>query len=235
MNQATVGVVIALHQEARMFARRMNGDGTITRIDEHLLVCVGGVGATRARSAAQSLVANGASALLSWGVCGALVTGLEPGSLLVPGAIIDADGTSLPVSGAWRARLDNVSSLDVRAIAETRSLLVTPAQKQALARSRHAVAADMESAAVARLAHQARVPFLAVRAVADDCAMFVPAWLTSCTDARGRIELSSFGSELLRHPRDVARLPRLMRGFTAALAALRRFREQRLQQLLLTS
>jgi adenosylhomocysteine nucleosidase len=218
-----------------MFARTVNGDGAVTRVDDGLLLCVCGAGATRAESAAQCLVANGASALLSWGVCGALVTGLEAGTLLVPGAIIDSDGTALPVSSAWRDRLNNVSSLDVRPIAETRSLLATPAQKHALARSRHAIAADMESAAVAKLARQARVPFLAVRAVADDCAMSVPAWLTSCMDARGRIELGTFRGLLLRNPRDVNEISSLARGFGAALAALRRFREHHLHQLLITS
>ena len=120
MVKPTIGIVIAFHQEARMFARTVNGDGAVTRVDDGLLLCVCGAGATRAESAAQCLVANGASALLSWGVCGALVTGLEAGTLLVPGAIIDSDGTALPVSSAWRDRLNNVSSLDVRPIAETR-------------------------------------------------------------------------------------------------------------------
>jgi adenosylhomocysteine nucleosidase len=235
MNSPAVGIVIALHREAQMFARAVSEDGGVTRIDDRLLVCVSGVGAARADAAARRLLANGATALLSWGVSGALVSGLRTGTLLLPHTIVDAGGASLSVGAQWRHCLDDVPSADARQIAETTSILSTPEQKSALARSHHAVAADMESAAVARAAQQARVPFLAVRAVCDDCAMSVPVWLLSCADARGRIDLAKLCKQLVRHPRDGIDVSRLVRGFNAALAALSGFKTRHLQQLLVTA
>jgi len=227
----SIGVVIALRQEARTFARGLN-DGGVTHVEEHLLVCVGGVGAARARSAAEQLLLHGASALLSWGVAAALAPGLEAGSILLPNAIVDADGAVLPVSGPWRNLIQRVSPFDARPLAEARSILATPAQKQALGHLLHAAAADMESAAVAKAAQQAEVPFLAVRAIADDCTMTVPTWLMSCMDARGRVEATRLAGQLLRHPGDAIDVSRLARGFHAAQTALRRFRAQYPQQLL---
>lgn len=233
--ERSVGVVIALRQEARTFARGLDDSGAVTRVEEHLLVCVGGVGAARARSAAQHLLSHGASALLSWGVAAALVPDLEPGSMLLPSTIIDADGTVLPVSGAWRNRIQNPSPFDARPLAEARSVLATPAQKHALAQLLRAAAADMESAAVAKVAQQAQVPFLAVRAIADDCTLVVPTWLMSCMDERGRVEPARLIGQLLRHPRHGIDVLRLARGFHAAHVALRRFRAHHLQQLMSVS
>ena len=228
----TIGVVIALCQEARTLARELDDGGNITHSEGRLLVCVGGIGAARARSAAQRLLSDGASALLSWGVAAALVPDLKAGSLLVPTAVIDADRALLPVSGAWRRRIDSPATLDARPIAEVRSMLHTPAQKHALGKSLQAAAADMESAAVARIAQQAQVPFLAVRAIVDEASMAVPTWLMSCMDDQGRVDVARVAGQLLRHPRDAIDVSRLARGFRAARATLREFSAHHLQQLL---
>src|SRR6478735_4556037 len=98
-----IGVVIAIAQEASMFPRHDIGE--VVRVHEHLLVCVGGVGAQRAQAAAQLLLARGASALLSWGVAVALAPDLKAGRVLLPRAVIAADGTLLPVSSAWHEEI----------------------------------------------------------------------------------------------------------------------------------
>ena len=175
----SIGLVIALPQEARMFARDLPEANEVARVDEHLLVCVGGVGPTRAQSAAQLLLARGASALMSWGVAAALVPDLKSGSVLLPRAVIGFDGAVFPVDSVWHERVRESATFDVRPIAEARSMLATSAQKRALGDAAHAAAADMESAAVARVARQAGAPFLIVRAIADDCEMAMPAWLIS--------------------------------------------------------
>jgi adenosylhomocysteine nucleosidase len=223
-----IGLVIALPQEARMFARDLPDPNEVARIDQHLLLCVGGVGPVRAQSAAQLLLGRGASALVSWGVAAALVPDLKSGSVLLPRAVIGFDGAVFPVDSTWHERLLRIASFDARPIAEARSVLATSAAKRALCDAAHAAAADMESASVARVARQAGVPFLIVRAIADDCEMAMPTWLLRCMDARGQVRIDRFLGLLLRHPHDFVAVARVARAFAAAKAGLTRFKAQHL-------
>ena len=226
---SSIGVVIALTREARMFALDLPEANEVVRVDPQLLVCVGGVGGACAQAAAQLLLARGASALMSWGVAAALVTDLKSGSLLLPRTVIGCEGAVFPVDISWHGRLRELASFDVRSIAEARSILATSAQKRAFGDTTQAVAADMESAAVARVAQQAGVPFLVVRAIADDCEMALPAWLMRCMDVRGRVRGWRFFGQMLRHPFDVVAIARLARAFAAAESSLRQFKTKHLQ------
>jgi adenosylhomocysteine nucleosidase len=225
--ERTIGIVIALPQEASMFPS--HDAGTVVRVDARLLVCVGGVGAAHAQAAARRLLESGANALMSWGVAVALTPDLKAGRMLLPRAVVAADGIVFPVTGAWHEQFHDEAALDVRPLAEAVRLLATPHEKRALGQALQAVAADMESAAVARVAQQAAVPFLVVRAIADDCETPVPGWLLSCVSARGRLRTVHLFSQLLRHPRDVVAVARIARAFFCARSALRGFRVRHLQ------
>jgi adenosylhomocysteine nucleosidase len=228
MEPHTVGIVAALSQEARSLSSRLPEPGAIGRIGEQVLIAVSGIGPSRARLAARALVSEGASALMSWGVAAALVPELKSGTVLLPRSVFAADGVSMPVDAAWHDRMFKTGSFDVRPIAQARSVL-TPADKRALAEQLPAVAADMESAAVARVAQESRVPFAIVRAIADEADMPVPGWLINCMDEEGRIQILAMGSQLFRNPFDATALMRLARAFTKARAALTRFRMQHLR------
>jgi adenosylhomocysteine nucleosidase len=224
----SIGVVIALPQEARMFARDLPEANEVALVDRHLLVCVAGVGPDCAQSAARLLLARGASALMSWGVAAALIPDLECGSLLLPQTVVGGDGTVFAVDTSWHHHMRE-ASFDMRPIAEARTILSTGAQKRALGDATHAVAADMESASVARVAQEAGVPFLVVRAVADDIEMALPAWLMDCFDTHGRMRGWRFFARVLRHPHDILAVARLARAFAAAENSLRRFKTQHLR------
>src|SRR3954447_10206366 len=224
----SIGVVIALPQEARMFARALHEANEVARVDPHLLVCVGGVGPDCAQTAARLLLARGASALISWGVAAALIPDLKSGSLLLPQTVVGAHGELFSVTASWHRHMQE-ASFDTRPIAEAASMLAIGAQKRALGDTTHAVAVDMESASVARVAHQAGVPFLVVRAVADDLETALPAWLTGCFDAYGRMRGWRFLAQVLRHPHDILAVARLARAFAAAENSLRRFKTKHLQ------
>jgi adenosylhomocysteine nucleosidase len=79
----------------------------------------------------------------------------------------------------------------------------------------------MESQAIGRMARQAGVPFMAVRAVADPAERGIPEWLAGAIDMRGKPRLSVVAKGALAHPRDVRRLLTLARDQRAALQALR--------------
>jgi adenosylhomocysteine nucleosidase len=240
-----VGIVVALPAEARTLraARRAAGAAVAEGADGgRLLVRVSGVGARAARAASEALIAGGARALVSWGIAAGLDEGVVPGTLVLAERIVAepivadaaADGSLAPRAGLaaadiatvapWAdrvaARLGSVVPIVRGSIACPARALRTTADKRALAAT-GAVAADMESAAVAEVARRAGVPWLIVRAVADGVDVPVPMSVIQAIDDDGRLRWTRLGARLTRHPRDVARLPALARGFRAALATLR--------------
>jgi adenosylhomocysteine nucleosidase len=97
----------------------------------------------------------------------------------------------------------------------------TAADKRSLAAAFGAIALDMESAAVAAVAREHGVPFLAVRAIADPEDFALPAAVLKATDARGIVRRSVLLGHLLLHPSELSSLLRLASHFRAALGALR--------------
>jgi adenosylhomocysteine nucleosidase len=82
----------------------------------------------------------------------------------------------------------------------------------------------MESAAVARVAASAGLPFLVVRAVADHAGMSLPAAVLHALDGRGDVALPRLLGYAIRQPAQFVELARLGRAFGAAAATLRRVR-----------
>jgi adenosylhomocysteine nucleosidase len=74
---------------------------------------------------------------------------------------------------------------------------------------------------VAEAARCAGVPWLAVRAVADPADAMLPPAIIRALNHRGQVEAMRLVATLLRHPRDLAAIPPLARGFHAALRTLR--------------
>lgn len=187
-------------------------------------VALAGMGAGRARTAGEDLLARGATALMSWGVAAALDRDLAPGNLLVPGVILDADLNTYPVHAGWHGSLcrhlkDNFV-IHVDPLVESETVLATRAQKRALMLHSSAIAADMESAALAALARDAGVPFVAIRAVSDTAVARVPHWLGGVIDNGGRLCVTGAIRQILLRPLDWAAVSRLALGFRAARATL---------------
>lgn len=216
-----VGIVSAFDREARMLFRQA---GTAGALPDAALIALAGQGPERARAAGQRLLARGATALMSWGLAAGLDRALKPGSLLLPIAIIDADLREHPVNLVWHrdlcARLENRFTIHTELLAESALLLGTPAQKRALMLHSAAIAADMESAALAALARAANVPFVAVRAVSDTAVTRVPSWLGGVIDTAGRLVVAKVLARIAARPADWAAISHLAFGFCAARATL---------------
>ena len=88
-------------------------------------------------------------------------------------------------------------------------------------RERHqSLAVDMESAAIAMVAGEHRLPFLVLRAIVDEREDNVPAELQDGIDAWGRPRALSMLGTLLRHPRLLTALPPLAARMGKATRAL---------------
>jgi len=183
-DQPTVGIVTALEME-----RRWIGSTNDTAIQ------IGGMGRVRAEAAATRLLNRGASALVSWGIAGGLDPSLEPGTVVVPDLVLDAAGGHRRADAGWRARLlarigDRVPT-SLGSVLHADEVVASPRGKRELYERWQAAAVDMESAGVARIAEDAGVPWLVLRAVADSADRELPMAVTRVSDDSGRLRFGA--------------------------------------------
>jgi adenosylhomocysteine nucleosidase len=218
------GVVAALPGEGRALVGRRLAAGSLVTLAGGGWLMLSGMGGGRAAAAATLLLERGATALLSWGSAGGLDPGLPAGSLLLPAAVRAADGATLAIDPAWHQRLcDRLAghaALSTGVLMEGRGVIRRPADKAVLRETSGAVAVDMESAAVARVASRAGVPFVAVRAVADPASLAVPGAALAAVDGWGRLRLLPLLAALVRQPGQWRALRTLRTGFAASQATL---------------
>lgn len=186
-------------------------------------------GADPARTAAvaERMMSGGASALVSFGIAGALAPDLRSGTILLPRRILDEAGGAIGVDRAWHARLR--AALRARGLAAVEDdllggalVVAGHAAKAALHRRTGAVAVDLESAAAASVAQRFGRPFLALRAVADPAGFDLPPAALVGIDVAGRTAYGPVLRSVLSHPGQIAALVRLAQHTRAALAALTR-------------
>src|SRR5579871_3863362 len=184
----------------------------------------GGV-ATRTLALAQSFLRDGAEALISFGIAGALAPELQSGTLLLPRAVVDESGARYAVDEAWRAQVER-ALLTAGLLVEARDLLgadqaaASAARKAALFAARGAAAIDLESHLVARVASEAQRPFLILRAVADPALRDLPPAAVDGLKEDGTPALTRVISSVLQHPGQIAALLRLGGDTRRALLAL---------------
>ena len=221
-----VGFVVALRAEARALARRNRDSARPRRTDDDLRIRVAGVGPERAAVAARELLASGASGLVSWGTAAGLAPDCASGTLVIPERVLGADQAVHEVERTWReellARLPPDLQPDPRPIAETVSILADESAKSSFAHQSGACAADMESAAVARVAAQAGTPFLAVRAIVDSRSMRLPGAALAALAEDGGTRPIRIWAALGRRPMDIFPLARIALGFVLAHHTLAR-------------
>lgn len=216
MTGRPVGVVTGLAREQRCFE-------FFSPERRPRLACAG-VGPVAASAGARELLEAGCGGLVSFGLAGALQPSVPVGTLILAEAVVTPQGTVLEPDGGWRHRLLSVcGTARGGLIAGIDSAVSTPAEKAALAAAAQALAADMESHAVAGVACAAGVPFVVIRAVSDGSEDGVPRWLLAALDDTGRPRIPAILSGLLRRPGDLPALVRLGRGAATGIASLRRF------------
>jgi adenosylhomocysteine nucleosidase len=220
------GIAVALEAELSSLAPHAIAPGSYARLPSGALVAAGGVGLERARALAGRLLDAGATALVSWGIAAGLDPRLAAGALVLPERVIGVEGTAYRVAVEWhdrlRARLASAGEVSVGLLISTGDVVETPAAKRALLERHGAVAADMESSAVARVAAERGVPFVALRAIADPAGGRAPGWVARLLDPSGRVPVGRALGQALLHPRDWVALVALALHFRTARRALRR-------------
>ena len=122
----------------------------------------------------EAAIRDGCQGIISFGIAGGLAPHLRAGTWIVGSAILDHVG-QWPTCPQWSAKLIQALPGAIHAvIAGSDAPVAHPAVKRLWHEKTGAVAVDMESHLVARIAAENRVAFAALRVVADPAHRAVP-------------------------------------------------------------
>ena len=163
-----------------------------------------------------------ANCLVSFGVAGGLVPELHAGDVVISTEVVSD-------AGLWRAEdgfrrrvtewAGGIGAIEGPVLGAAR-IIARPAEKRRAWEATGALAADLESDIVARIAAAAWIRFVVVRTVADTVYRELPPAALIPLAADGRPQFARVLASVLRRPRQVAALYGLARETRAALAAL---------------
>ncbi len=223
-----IGIVSALPAEARTLGPAAAHGTGLRRLADGALLAVSGMGESAAAAAARRLVLAGATGLASFGMAGGLDPTLICGAVLLPEEVVpsgrgDTAAMGCRTSPQWRLRLR--AALPASCIVCDGRLLTSETPmgrrdvKAAAWRDSHAAGVDMESAAIAQVAAQAGLPFIALRVVVDTAFDELPAAVIAASGG-GQLRIGALLAGLLRAPGDVGALIRLAARYRIARRVL---------------
>jgi adenosylhomocysteine nucleosidase len=203
-----IGVVTGLEFESDAIRRRARHDGLADKI-----LVRAGLGRQRARQAAEALLAEGATALLSFGIAGGLDPNV-PCETVVIATVVNAENLpALACTPAWIARMAKSFHISRSgALAYAPVILVTSMDKTGTFTATGALAADMESYGVGEAALAANVPFAALRVVADTAGDDLPEIALHAIAPDGSFKLAETLGRVLKSPAQIPGLLRLGRS-----------------------
>ena len=227
------GIVVALPEELTTLTSKKIDKGSSLFIADNLLVAYSGTGSINAKAAADLLIAQGVTRLMSWGCAAALSASLKPGDLILADELIDAEGcrdakygdAEFCVSTDWHSdtknRLATFVVVHTGCLAESKRIVSSSKDKKQLQSTTGAVAVDMESIAIAKVAGQHTLPFLAIRVIADPVNMDLPQAINYSLNERGDIVMSKLLLFLVLHPAELPGLIKLGLHFNVAKKTLK--------------
>ena len=188
-----------------------------------VVVVTGGAANADAISAA---VRQGCRGIISFGVAGGLIPDLKPGACIVARSIVTGD-RKYHSHHEWFDRLRSAIPGSIHAdIAGATSPVRSPNDKRKMAVATGAVAVDMESAGSAIAAFKHKLPFAALRVVADPSHRSLPPAALSERLVDGTTDLSAVWRSIVAQPGQLGGLLRLAFDTRTARAALVRSRRR---------
>lgn len=220
----TCGIIVALPEELSTLTSRKLARGECVPLGDDILLAYAGAGPLNAEQAAKNLIVKGANRLISWGCAAALDGQLRPGQLVIP-ELTQIDLQRYETDKRWshklRCRLSQKLTVVGGSLLSTSRIVASGGEKQVLQRETGAIALDMESAAIAKVAQQANLPYLVLRAIADPASMSLPQAVVVALDDQGQVRLGRLLRHLLLRPWQIPSLIRLGMHFAAARRTLK--------------
>jgi adenosylhomocysteine nucleosidase len=215
------GVITAMPAEARTFRGHSSYSG-----QSSWHVATAAAGQKNSMLSAKNLLEQGCDFLISWGVAGALDPQLDVGELIITNAVIDNE------SQYFRFDPDRLSSLTRTLkslnpkvgglLYSTKEAVPLATEKQELHEKFHAEVVDMESAAIAKVAYDAKIDFVAIRCIVDRADCDIPMVATSTLKENGEVDIFQLLASLAQNPRQIVPLMRLGFNYYSALRHLKK-------------
>lgn len=224
----SIGLVAALPAEIKCLTRQDIKVNTPIRINNVVIVFVSGMGAKLAEEAAERLLYERVNSLLSWGTAAGLGPNIKSGDLVLPETIVDRYGTTFNTDNKWTKEIVHLmqnSSIKIHhgLLAETIGVLDTQKQKNDLAERTGAIAADMETAAIARVAKRNKLPCTVIRSIVDESCDIMPYEVLKHIDCFGNPNIMEILDELIFNPGlfpKIFQLAGAMRAATTTLSTI---------------
>lgn len=234
MSDKTIGIVAAMEQEAKAICpiseKSMVGKfkllSGILPDGNKFLCIISGIGTERAKQAATLLAKKTPTLILSAGVSGGLASGTAAGDLLAASAI----HSELPEFKPWcrseqdeellKELLPACVKIPSGPLVTVSAPVLTPRNKKSLHDRTAALAADMESIAVASVAAAEGIPFACIRAVSDGADRAIPAESLNGVTAEGKTKLMPILKAIARRPTLIFELIPMGMDYSKALKNL---------------
>jgi hopanoid-associated phosphorylase len=204
--------VTGLAREARIVA----GTGVTA-------ICCGGRPALL-REKLERVLTKRTAGIMSIGIAGGLAPLLKSGDCVIASEIV-SEGRHIPTDASWTERLaQRLPDAIIAPLASSEGIVFSRTSKADLFRATGAYAVDMESYVAARFAGEHRVPFAALRAIADPSVSELPSLVAGAVTPAGAVNLLGVLKAVLSDPRQIPALIRTARESTAGFRALLRCR-----------
>lgn len=214
-----IGIIIPLIQEASVFRIKKNATRRPIKLTANLLLFISGVGPKNVTYAVNEL-ASEVSHIISWGSAAGLSKILKPGDLVLPDLILDEKGAEYVTDSNFNDQMVKLFPKELSyhsgALCESTTMLKEVEEKREFGKKHHAMACDMESATIAKLAKQKGIPFTALRVISDDYNTAIPQSVYLSIDENGDFSLGKFLFQLLINPKDIIHVIRLGKNFSKA-------------------
>ena len=201
-----IGIVTGIKLEDALLRKGFKQAG-----HDVLTACAAGT-VVGAEKSAQALIDQGATHLISFGVCGGLSPYVKAGDLILADSVI-MDGEMIELKSAWHEAALEGSNMAAKsgAMLSVATAISSPAAKHAAYESTEAVAVDVESFAVAQAAKDNGLPCLIIRAVLDGATQSLPETALSGVDENGNTQIWPVIKSLMKRPKDLPALLDLAR------------------------
>ena len=213
------GIIVALPNEISSLTSKKANKRDCIFINDSTVIACSGADPENAATAAQLLINKGAKRLISWGCAAALKANLHPSDLVIPQTLLTERHEELTIASPWLNKvLDQLSSLNpyTGSLVESSFIVADSEEKKVIYKQTRAIALDMESVAVARMAIQNNLSILVIRCIADPVSMNLPKAVSYALNDQGDIKLVKLLWFLLTHPTELPGLIKLGLHFNAA-------------------
>ncbi|AEI37295.1 MAG: phosphorylase [Zymomonas mobilis subsp. pomaceae] len=185
--------------------------------DKVLSLTSGGDALTLERSLNQIMQANTISGLVSFGLAGALDTDLKVGDWVLATAV--KGGFEAECDLGWQVVIRTfLPSIKSGIFYADGTLISDMSEKKRIAADEKAIAVDMESHIVARIAEQYNCPFIILRVISDQADHTLPPAFSVAMRPDGSVDVPALLGSLLCHP---TQLPAFVTAAKAATKALK--------------